>query len=159
MRAVCRPASSILSAIISSISSPLATNMSSVPGRKISSAATRPNTRSANDETTSPSLTAVSAVMDCSVPQSFMRTMQSCATSTKRRVRYPEFAVFNAVSDKPLRAPWVELKYSSTVKPSLKFEMIGVSIISPFGLAIRPRIPPNCFIWVTDPRAPEWAII
>ena len=37
--------------------------------------------------------------------------------------------------------------------------MIGVSIISPFGLAMRPRIPPNCFIWVTEPRAPECAII
>ena len=32
---------------------------------------------------------------------------------------------------RPLRAPWVELKCSSTVRPSLKFEMIGVSMISP----------------------------
>ena len=39
------------------------------------------------------------------VPQSISVTTRSCATSTKRRVRYPEFAVFNAVSAKPLRAP------------------------------------------------------
>jgi len=37
----------------------------------------------------------------------------------------PEFAVLSAVSARPLRAPWVELKYSSTVSPSLKFEMIA----------------------------------
>ena len=65
----------------------------------------------------------------------------------------------SAVSDRPFRAPWVELKYSSTVRPSLKFEMIGVSMISPEGLDIRPRIPPSCFICVTEPRAPEWAIM
>ena len=37
-------------------------------------------------------------------------------------------------------------KYSRTDNPSLKFEIIGVSIISPDGLAISPRIPANCFI-------------
>jgi hypothetical protein len=68
-------------------------------------------------------------------------------------------AVFNAVSARPLRAPWVELKYSRTVRPSLKFEMIGVSMISPDGLAMRPRIPASCFIWACEPRAPEWAIM
>jgi hypothetical protein len=41
----------------------------------------------------------------------------------------------------------------------LKFEMIGVSMISPDGLAIRPRIPPSCFIWACEPRAPELAIM
>ena len=56
-------------------------------------------------------------------------------------VRDARIAVFNAVSARPLRAPWVELKYSKTVKPSLKFEIIGVSIISPEGFAIKPRIP------------------
>ncbi|MNC66398.1 hypothetical protein D3C75_1167900 [compost metagenome] len=68
-------------------------------------------------------------------------------------------AVFSAVSARPLRAPWVELKYSRTVRPSLKFEMIGVSMISPDGLAIRPRMPPSCFIWACEPRAPELAIM
>src|SRR4029450_12612616 len=60
---------------------------------------------------------------------------------------------------RPLRAPWVELKYSSTLKPSLKFEMIGVSMISPDGLVIRPRMPASRFICVVDPRAPECPII
>ena len=62
-------------------------NFSSVPGLTISSAATRPSTRSAREATTSPSLTAASAVIARSVPQSISRTIQSCATSTRRRVR------------------------------------------------------------------------
>ena len=41
---------------------------------------------------------------------------QSCATSTRRRVEWPELAVFSAVSARPLQAPWVELKYSWTVR-------------------------------------------
>ena len=40
------------------------------------------------------------------------------------------------MSARPFLAPCVELKYSNTDKPSLKFEIIGVSIISPEGLAI-----------------------
>ncbi len=38
-------------------------------------------------------------------------SIASCATSTRRRVRYPEFAVLSAVSARPLRAPCVEMKY------------------------------------------------
>jgi hypothetical protein len=45
------------------------------------------------------------------------------------------------------------------VRPSLKFEMIGASMISPDGLAIRPRIAASCFIWAGEPRAPEWLIM
>ena len=41
------------------------------------------------------------------------------------------------MSANPFLAPCVELKYSNTDKPSLKFEMIGVSIISPDGLITR----------------------
>ena len=37
--------------------------------------------------------------------------------------------VFKAVSARPLRAPCVELKYSSTLSPSRKFALIGVSMI------------------------------
>ena len=37
--------------------------------------------------------------------------------------------------------------------------MIGCSMISPDGLAIRPRMPASCFIWAGLPRAPEWLII
>jgi hypothetical protein len=82
-------AASIMSALRSSISSLRLTSTSSVPGFSTSSAATRPRMRSASDDTTSPSFTAASAVMALSVPQSRERTMQSCATSTRRRVRYP----------------------------------------------------------------------
>ena len=45
-----------------------------------------------------------------------MVTTTFWATSASFRVRYPESAVFSAVSASPLRAPCVELKYSSTVK-------------------------------------------
>jgi hypothetical protein len=38
------------------------------------------------------------------------------------------------------------MKYSVTLKPSLKFEIIGVSIISPDGFAINPRMPATCLI-------------
>ena len=86
-------------------------------------------------------------------------TVKSWATSHSLLVKYPELAVFKAVSAKPFLAPWVELKYSKAVKPSLKFEVIGDSIISPEGLAINPLIPANCFIWAADPLAPLSAII
>ena len=65
----------------------------------------------------------------------------------------------SAVSASPLRAPWVEVKYSSTVSPSRKFEVMGVSMTSPDGLAISPRIPASCRICCFDPRAPESAIM
>ena len=66
----------------------------------------------------------------------------SCETSTKRLVKYPASAVLRAVSASPFLAPCVEIKYSNIERPSLKFESIGFSIISPppavdfFGLAI-----------------------
>ena len=50
-------------------------------------------------------------------------------------------------------------------KPSLKFERIGFSIISPppavdfLGLAINPLIPVSCLICSLDPLAPESKII
>ncbi|MNL53704.1 hypothetical protein D3C87_1769710 [compost metagenome] len=51
------------------------------------------------------------------------------------------------------------MKYSSTFRPSLKFAVIGVSMIEPSGLAIRPRMPASCFICAGEPRAPECDII
>jgi hypothetical protein len=51
------------------------------------------------------------------------------------------------------------MKYSKTLSPSLKFERIGISIVSPEVSAIRPRIPASCLIWFTLPRAPEFDII
>ena len=80
------------------------------------------------------------------VPQSLAVITTSCETSTRRRVRYPEFAVFKAVSARPLRAPCVEIKYCITVNPSRKLAVIGVSMIEPSGRAIKPLIPANCRI-------------
>ena len=41
----------------------------------------------------------------------------------------------------------------------MKLALIGRSMISPFGFAIRPRIPASWRIWLNDPRAPELAIM
>ena len=102
----------------------------------------------------------ISLILICFlVPQNLSLTITSWETSHNLLVKYPEFAVFKAVSASPFRAPWVDVKYSKTVKPSLKFEIIGVSIISPDGFAIRPLIPANCFIWAAEPLAPESAIM
>src|SRR5204863_29603 len=63
------------------------------------------------------------------------------------------------VSARPLRAPYVEMKYWSTVSPSRKLAVIGVSMSSPEGLAIRPRMPASWRICCAEPRAPESAIM
>ena len=65
----------------------------------------------------------------------------------------------SAVSARPLRAPCVEMKYSRTVRPSRKLALIGRGMISPFGLATRPRMPAICRTCIMFPRAPEWTII
>ena len=41
----------------------------------------------------------------------------------------------------------------------MKFALIGRSMISPFGFAIRPRMPASWRICLNDPRAPELAIM
>ena len=41
----------------------------------------------------------------------------------------------------------------------MKFALIGRSIISPFGFAIRPRMPASCGAAANEPRAPELAIM
>src|SRR5438034_152198 len=51
------------------------------------------------------------------------------------------------------------MKYSSTDRPSMKLALIGRSMISPFGSAIRPRMPASWRICLKDPRAPELAIM
>ena len=58
-----------------------------------------------------------------------------------------------------MRAPWVEMKYCSTFKPSRKFAVIGVSMMEPSGFAIRPRMPASWRICAAEPRAPESAIM
>ena len=75
-----------------------------------------------------------------------------------RRVRYPLSAVLRAVSAKPLRAPWVEMKYSSTLSPSRKLDFTGTSIKRPLGSDMRPRIPAIWVIWLMFPFAPELAM-
>ena len=46
-----------------------------------------------------------STVIPSSVPQSSDVMTTSCETSTSLLVKYPEFAVFRAVSARPFRAP------------------------------------------------------
>ena len=64
----------------------------------------------------------------------------------------------SAVSASPLRAPCVEMKYSSTDSPSRNEERIGRSMMRPVGSLIRPRMPPIWRIWVMFPFAPEFDI-
>ena len=51
------------------------------------------------------------------------------------------------------------MKYSNTSSPSRKFDLIGSSIVRPDVSAISPRIPASCLICLSDPRAPESAIM
>ena len=50
------------------------------------------------------------------------------------------------------------MKYSSTDRPSRKFDLMGRAMMSPFGLATRPRMAAIWRIWVMLPRAPELTI-
>jgi len=50
------------------------------------------------------------------------------------------------------------MKYSSTDSPSRKLALIGRGMISPLGLATRPRIAEICRSWRRLPRAPELII-
>src|SRR4030095_3640666 len=59
------------------------------------------------------------------------RIRQPPAGALRRRVRYPASACVAAVSAGPLRAPWVDVKCSSGERPSRKFDLIGLSMISP----------------------------
>ena len=129
-----------------------------------SSAAYLPVIRSSKLSITScPSMNASTYIPGISSPvpsqQSCSRMIKSCDTSTRRRVKYPESAVRRAVSDRPLRAPCAEMKYSSTSRPSRKLDLIGNSIVRPDVSAISPRIPANCLICWLEPRAPESAIM
>ena len=125
----------------------------------IGSAMTRPKILSVNGWIISPPSIIEVTVINSSVPQSSRLITESIDTSHSLLVRYPELAVFNAVSAKPFLAPWVEIKYWSTERPSLKFAVIGVSIIDPSGFDIKPLIPDNCLIWAGEPLAPESAYI
>ncbi len=63
------------------------------------------------------------------------------------------------MSASPFRAPWVEMKYSCTVSPSRKLAVMGLSMMSPDGLAMSPRIPASWRTCCSEPRAPESAIM
>ena len=144
---------------------------SPVDGSMMSSARYLPVIRSSNDSRISAfaSLLAVALSFtnsDTYIPgivlpalQSVSLIIKSCDTSTRRLVRYPESAVRSAVSDRPLRAPCAEMKYSSTSRPSRKLDLIGSSIVLPDVSAIKPRIPASCLICWLEPRAPESAIM
>ena len=109
-----------------------------------------------------PSMNALTYIPGISLPssaQSLSWMISSCDTSTRRLVRYPESAVRRAVSDRPLRAPCADMKYSSTSRPSRKLDLIGSSMVRPVVSAIRPRIPASCLICLSEPRAPESAIM
>ena len=51
------------------------------------------------------------------------------------------------------------MKYSSTDRPSRKFDLIGRGMISPLGLATRPRMPAIWRTCIQLPRAPELTIM
>ena len=155
------PAASIFSQSFSSINFSFLIIISPVTGFLIFSAMTLPKTLSDKLTKIFPPSIISEIVTDDLVLQShsFLVICTSWATSHNLLVKYPELAVFKAVSAKPFLAPWVELKYSKTDNPSLKFAIIGVSIISPDGFAINPLIPASCFIWACDPLAPESAIM
>ncbi|SLH01369.1 Uncharacterised protein [Mycobacteroides abscessus subsp. abscessus] len=63
------------------------------------------------------------------------------------------------MSARPLRAPWVLMKYSRTVRPSRKEDLIGRGMNSPFGFVTRPFIPARVRVWVKLPVAPESTIV
>ena len=116
-----------------------------------------PKTLSPKGTITSPPSIIGLITMPVEVLQSSSLITRSWATSTSLLVKYPEFAVLSAVSANPFLAPWVEIKYCWAVRPSLKFAVIGVSIIDPSGFAINPLIPASCLIWAGEPLAPESA--
>ena len=122
---------SILAAIKSEMCSPAETNNSPVTGSITSCNEVLPTILSFNYSTTSSFFFRAVTEIPLKVPQSNSVTTTSWATSTNRLVKYPASAVLSAVSARPLRAPWVEIKYSRIDSPSLKLERIGFSIISP----------------------------
>ena len=112
---------------------PSANKISFETGSIISSAITLPVILSSKDSINSfPDVISVISIPSC-VPQSSAVILTFWETSISFLVKYPAFAVLSAVSASPFLAPWVEIKYSRTFNPSLKLEIIGVSIIVPSG--------------------------
>ena len=65
----------------------------------------------------------------------------------------------SAVSARPLRAPCVEMKYSTTDRPSRKDALMGRGMVSFLAFDTSPRIPAICRICMKLPRAPESTIM
>lgn len=70
-------------------------------------------------------------------------------------MRYPDCAVFRAVSDFPLRHPCVAEKYSSVENHSLRVDLIGSSIVLPVVEATSHFIPASCVTFPQFQRAHE----
>ena len=66
------------------------------------------------------------------------------AESTNLLVIYQDWAVFNAVSAFHLRQPCVAIKYSRVVNHSLRFDLIGNSIVLPDGDATNHLVQQSC---------------
>ena len=96
----------------------------------------RPTMRSDSGSTDFFALFRASISMPNIVPQSASEIITSARHPPCAASNSPLRAVFNAVSANPLRLPCVEIKYSSTLSPSLSDEIIGVSIISPMPRSI-----------------------
>ena len=77
-----------------------------------------PSTLSERVDVMLPDSTISSTITPFLVLQSSSLITASWATSTSLLVKYPLLAVFNAVSASPFLAPCVDVKYSSTDKPS-----------------------------------------
>ena len=87
MRNSCTPAAMIASTSGSSSSVPFLTITLCDDGSRTSSAVVRPRMRLASEATTVPASMMARTLMPADVPQSSVVMMQSCATSTSRRVR------------------------------------------------------------------------
>ena len=51
------------------------------------------------------------------------------------------------------------MKYSSTDRPSRKFDLIGRGMYSPLGFATRPFMPASWRTWAMFPAAPDWTMV
>ena len=87
MRTSWTPAVTIFSTSASPSSVPRGTITSVPAGSRMSSAVVRPRMRTASEATTWPASMIARTLMPETVPQSWMVMIESCATSTSRRVR------------------------------------------------------------------------
>ena len=99
----------------------------------MSSSVVRPTIRSRKDSIFSPPSTIASPEIPRSVPQSLFGDDHVLSDVDKAASQVARVGRLQRRVARPLRAPCVEMKYCSTFRPSRKFAMIGVSMISPDG--------------------------